>query len=134
LSHVGKIYRMGEIEVPVLYDVNLEIPAGELTVIVGPSGSGKSTLLNLIGGIDRPTTGEILLDGRDIARFSDSELTAYRRESVGFVFQFYNLVPTLTARENVMVSTEISRDGLDPAEALRMVGLEHRLDHFPSQM
>jgi putative ABC transport system ATP-binding protein len=125
---------MGDVEVPVLHDVNLDIASGAVTVVVGPSGSGKSTLLNLVGGIDRPSAGEILFDGRDIAHFSDAELTAYRRETVGFVFQFYNLVPTLTARENVMVSTEISSGGLDPDEALRLVGLEHRIDHFPSQM
>lgn len=134
LSGVSKTYHTGEVDVPVLHDVNLEIAAGAITVIVGPSGSGKSTLINIVGGIDRPSTGQILFDDRDLATFSDAELTAYRRETVGFVFQFYNLVPTLTATENVMVATEISSDGMDPTEALKLVGLEHRVDHFPSQM
>lgn len=134
LRHVDKVYRMGEVEVPVLHDVNLDIEQGELTVVVGPSGSGKSTLLNLVGGIDRPTAGEIWFEDRNLCLLSDGQLTAYRRENVGFIFQFYNLVPTLTARENVMVSTEVCRDPLDAGDALRLVGLEHRLDHFPAQL
>lgn len=134
LCRVGKIYHIGDVEVPVLNDVNLDIAAGETTVVVGPSGSGKSTLLNLVGGIDRPTAGEIWFAGRNLATLIDAELTAYRRASVGFVFQFYNLVPTLTARENVMVATQISSGGLSPDDALRMVGMEHRLDHFPAQL
>ncbi len=134
LRDVSKIYRMGDVDVPVLNDVRLDVLSGELMVIVGPSGSGKSTLLNLIGGIDRPTAGEVWFEGRNIAALSDAELTAYRRVSVGFVFQFYNLVPTLTARENVMVSTEISDDPLDPLEALELVELGRRVDHFPAQL
>ena len=134
LRGVGKIYHMGELDVPVLHDVDLDIHASELLVIVGPSGSGKSTLLNLIGGIDRPTSGTIHFEGRNVTALSDSALTVYRRKSIGFVFQFYNLVPTLTALENVLVSTEIAEDPLDAAECLEMVGLEHRIDHFPSQL
>jgi putative ABC transport system ATP-binding protein len=125
---------MGDVEVPVLHDVDLEVFHKEVMVVVGPSGSGKSTLLNLVGGIDTPTSGEIQFEGRTISQFSDAQLTAYRRESIGFVFQFYNLVPTLTAVENVMVSTEIASDPIDPVESLKLVGLGHRLDHFPSQM
>ena len=127
---------MGDVKVPVLHSVNLEIHEGDFVVIVGPSGSGKSTLLNLIGGLDRPTSGEIWFDSPDqkISGFSDSELTAYRREHVGFVFQFYNLVPTLTATENVQVASELSHEGMPPEEALNLVGLEHRVEHFPSQM
>ncbi|QDT49487.1 putative ABC transporter ATP-binding protein [Symmachiella dynata] len=134
LSGVSKTYRMGEVEVPVLHDVDLEIYAGEIMVIVGPSGSGKSTLLNIIGGIDSPTAGDVLFQDRDLAQLNERELTAYRREHVGFVFQFYNLVPTLTARENVLVSTEISRTPMDVDEVLEMVGLGDRKDHFPSQL
>ena len=134
LSGVSKTYRMGEVAVPVLHDVDLEIYPGEIMVIVGPSGSGKSTLLNIIGGIDNPTTGSVLFHDQDLALCNERELTAYRREHVGFVFQFYNLVPTLTARENVMVSTEIARSPMDADEALDLVGLAERKDHFPSQM
>lgn len=134
LHDVGKIYRMGDVEVPVLHDINLEIAEEEFVVVVGPSGSGKSTLLNLIGGIDSPTTGEVWFDGQNISSLSDSELTEYRRRHIGFIFQFYNLVPTLTARENVLVSTEISDAPLDAVEALKLVGLSQRLEHFPSQL
>jgi putative ABC transport system ATP-binding protein len=134
LREVSKTYYSGEIAVPVLHGVNLEIPHGDVLVVVGPSGSGKSTLLNIIGGIDSPTGGDVFFEGRDIARYTPAQLTLYRRDSVGFVFQFYNLVPTLTAFENVVVSTEISRNPMDPGEALQVVGLGHRLDHFPAQM
>lgn len=134
LRDVAKTYHSGEIAVPVLHNVNLEIPRGDVLVIVGPSGSGKSTLLNIVGGIDSPSAGSVEFEGRDIARYSPAQLTQYRRENVGFVFQFYNLVPTLTALENVVVSTEISRQPMDPTEALQVVGLGHRLDHFPAQM
>jgi putative ABC transport system ATP-binding protein len=134
LRNVGKIYHMGDVDVPVLHGVDLDLDKGELAVVVGPSGSGKSTLLNIIGGIDSPTSGEVFFEDRNLTRASESELTAYRRRNIGFVFQFYNLVPTLTAIENVLVSTEISRDPLDPLDALKLVGLEHRLDHFPSQL
>ncbi len=134
LDDVGKTYRMGDIDVPVLVGVNLEILTGEFLVVAGPSGSGKSTLLNLVGGIDRPTVGSITFDGQDLGTLSDRRLTLYRRQHVGFVFQFYNLVPTLTAAENVMVCTQISPRSMDPLDALRTVGLEHRVDHFPAQL
>jgi putative ABC transport system ATP-binding protein len=125
---------MGEVDVPALRDASLDISAGEVLIVVGPSGSGKSTLLNLIGGMDRPTSGEIWYAGRDLARASDRELTLYRRTQVGFVFQFYNLVPMLTALENVEVATEIADDPLDPRDALRLVGLADRAQHFPAQL
>lgn len=128
------MYRMGEVDVPALRDASLEIYKGEFLVIVGPSGSGKSTLLNLIGGMDRPTSGRVRFDGTDLAAASDADLTLYRRNEVGFVFQFYNLVPTLTALENVQVAVEIASDPLDPMEALAMVGIADRADHFPSQL
>ena len=114
--------------------VSLEIFEGELLVMVGPSGSGKSTILNIIGGLDRATAGRVFFRQREMTSFTAAELTRYRRDTVGFIFQFYNLVPNLTARENVMVSTEISRQPMDVDEALRLVQLEERLDHFPSQM
>lgn len=131
---VKKTFRMGEVDVPVLRGVDMRIHAGELTVILGASGSGKSTLLNIIGGIDRPSEGSILFHGSDLSGMDDSELTEYRRRSIGFVFQFYNLVPTLTARENVAVSTEIADNPMDPLEALKLVGLDDHVDHFPSQL
>lgn len=134
LQRVSKTYFMGDVAVPVLHDIDLQIPEGEMTVIVGPSGSGKSTLLNLIGGIDTPTSGLIRFRDEVISSYSERELTDYRRENVGFVFQFYNLIPTLTAAENVVVSTQISRQPMLPGEALDLVGLSHRLDHFPSQL
>ncbi len=134
LHEVGKTYQMGEVAVPVLQGVNLEVREGEITVIVGPSGSGKSTLLNMVGGIDTPTTGTIHFRDQEISLFTDRQLTDYRRHRIGFVFQFYNLVPTLTAVENVQVSTEICDAPIEPVKALTMVGLSHRLDHFPSQM
>ena len=129
-----KIYRMGESEVHALRGVDLEIGAGEFIVLLGPSGSGKSTLLNILGGLDTPTTGDVrflehLLTGAD-----EAELTRYRREHVGFVFQFYNLIPSLTARENVALVTDIAVNPMSPAEALAWVGLGERLDHFPSQL
>ncbi len=134
LRHIEKTYQMGNVAVPVLHDVNLDIVSDELMVVVGPSGSGKSTLLNLVGGIDTPSAGEVWFEDRNIAALGDAELTAYRRKSVGFVFQFYNLVPTLTARENVLVATEIGNGALDADESLKLVGLSHRLNHFPAQM
>jgi putative ABC transport system ATP-binding protein len=134
VQSVNKIYRMGEVDVPALRDAKLDIYDGEFLIIVGPSGSGKSTLLNLVGGMDRPTSGTVRFLDEDISRYSDRQLTMYRRTQVGFVFQFYNLIPTLTARENVEVAVEVVQDPLDPMEALRMVGLEDRADHFPSQL
>lgn len=134
LAHVSRTFAMGEVRVEVLKNLSLDIFRGELLAIVGPSGSGKTTLLNLIGGLDQPTAGEVTFDGRDLTHASSAELTRYRREDVGFVFQFYNLVPNLTARENVMVSTEIVEAPLDVDETLAMVGLADRASHFPSQL
>jgi putative ABC transport system ATP-binding protein len=125
---------MGEVDVPVLKGVNLEIRRGELTVVLGASGSGKSTLMNIIGGIDQPTAGEVWSDGKDLGLLGPGQLTEHRRENVGFVFQFYNLVPTLTALENVQVSTEVASNPMDPAEALELVELGDYLDYFPSQL
>lgn len=134
LDRIGRTYAMGEVAVEVLRDVNIEIDSAEILAIVGPSGSGKSTLLNLIGGLDKPTTGSVWFRDRDLTQLSSRELTLYRRDTVGFVFQFYNLVPNLTARENVLVSTEISRDPLDVDQSLELVELLERADHFPSQL
>ncbi|MFH1920366.1 MAG: ABC transporter ATP-binding protein [Planctomycetota bacterium] len=134
LENVGRTFQMGEVSVEALSDVTLEICEGEMLVMVGPSGSGKTTILNIVGGLDRATAGRVWFRDREMTTFTASELTGYRRDTVGFVFQFYNLVPNLTARENVLVSTEISRDPMDVNEALRLVDLEDRLDHFPSQL
>ncbi len=129
-----KIYRMGEVEVHALRGIDLLLYAGELVVLLGPSGSGKSTLLNILGGLDVPTAGHVWYHGEDLTSASDAELTAFRREHVGFVFQFYNLIPSLTARENVAIVTEIAPHPLAPEEALALVGLTERLDHFPAQL
>ena len=134
LDRVGRTYHMGEVAVEVLRGVSIEIGKAEILAIVGPSGSGKSTLLNLIGGLDKPTTGSVWYRDRDLAKLGSRDLTLYRRDTVGFVFQFYNLVPSLTARENVLAATEISRNPLDVDDTLEMVGLGDRADHFPSQM
>ncbi|QDT65083.1 ABC transporter ATP-binding protein [Calycomorphotria hydatis] len=134
LHDVTKNYHTGEVEVPVLRGIDLDIKAGEVLVLVGPSGSGKSTLLNIIGGIDSITLGELIFAGEEAADWSEAKRTEYRRAQVGFVFQFYNLVPTLTAKENVEVAARLSVDRLDTEEALKLVGLEHRMDHFPSQL
>jgi putative ABC transport system ATP-binding protein len=129
-----KVYRMGEVEVHALRGVDFELYEGELVVILGPSGSGKSTLLNVIGGLDVPTAGSMSYRDHDLTVQDESLLTNYRREHVGFVFQFYNLIPSLTARENVALVTEISRNPMKPEEALELVGLTDRMDHFPSQL
>ena len=129
-----KIYGEGAATVQALRGVSADVRAGEIIVFLGPSGSGKSTLLNILGGLDRPTSGEVWFRDKDLAGFDDAALTRYRRENVGFVFQFYNLVPGLTARENVELVTEIAHDPMRPEEALSLVGLGHRIDHFPSQM
>jgi putative ABC transport system ATP-binding protein len=131
---ITKIYDMGEVQVHALRGVDLELYEGELVVLLGPSGSGKSTLLNILGGLDTPTGGHVVYRGRDLHAAGEAELTAYRRRYVGFVFQFYNLIPSLTARENVALVTEIARQPLAPEEALRLVDLSHRLDHFPAQL
>jgi putative ABC transport system ATP-binding protein len=129
-----KLYRMGEIEVAALRGVDIDLYDGELVVLLGASGSGKSTLLNILGGLDVPTTGEVGYREHDLSIDDDAALTAYRREHVGFVFQFYNLIPSLTAKENVALVTDIADDPLDPEEALTLVGLEKRMDHFPSEL
>jgi putative ABC transport system ATP-binding protein len=134
LRQLTKTYRVGEVEVRALRDVTLAVPPGEFVVLLGPSGSGKSTLLNIMGGLDVPTAGEVRYHGEDLARAGDAALTAYRRRHVGFVFQFYNLIPSLTALENVQLVTEIATSPMSPEEALRLVGLDARRDHFPAQL
>jgi putative ABC transport system ATP-binding protein len=129
-----KTYRMGTTEVHALRGVDLGIQAGEFVVLLGPSGSGKSTLLNILGGLDTPTSGEVRFLEHELSNADEAELTRYRREHVGFVFQFYNLIPSLTARENVALVTDISERPMAPEEALAWVGLAERLDHFPSQL
>jgi len=134
LVDVGKTFEMGEVSVEVLRHITFDVNRGELLVMVGPSGSGKTTLLNIMGGLDSPSVGRLWYDGRELDNASARELTRYRRENVGFVFQFYNLVPNLTARENVLVATEIAKNPLNVDETLELVGLGHRMDHFPSQL
>ncbi len=129
-----KVYRMGTVEVNALRGVDVDFHEGELVVLLGPSGSGKSTLLNILGGLDAPTSGSVLFRGSELSMESERALNLYRRNHVGFVFQFYNLIPSLTARENVALVTEIARDPMPPAEALSMVGLGDRMDHFPAQL
>ena len=131
---LGKVYRTGEVEVVALRDVDLDVERGEFIVLLGPSGSGKSTLLNILGGLDTPTHGSFDFEGRPLAGASDAQLTAYRREHVGFVFQFYNLIPSLTVRENVALVTDIARDPMPIDDAVERVGLAHRRDHFPAQL
>jgi putative ABC transport system ATP-binding protein len=134
LENVGKTFQMGEVAVEALRGIELDIFDGEFLAIVGPSGSGKSTILNIVGGLDQPTAGTVVYLGEDITRARPRELTRYRREEVGFVFQFYNLVPNLTAHENVLVAAELSEAPLDVDEVLALVGLSDRADHFPAQL
>ena len=129
-----KVYQMGEVEVHALRGVDLELARGEFVVLLGASGSGKSTLVNIMGGLDRPSAGELWYEGEELSGASERELTEFRRRYVGFVFQFYNLIPSLTARENVAVVTEIATDPMRPEEALEIVGLGGRMDHFPAQL
>ena len=131
---VRKVYRMGEVEVAAVDGMTFDIERGELVVVVGPSGAGKTTLLNMLGGMDACSSGTIMLDGREISAFSEKELTYYRRYDIGFVFQFYNLVPNLTALENVELASQICKDPLDAGTVLKQVGLGHRLDNFPAQL
>ena len=131
---VTKVYDMGEVQVHALRGIDLELFGSELAVMLGPSGSGKSTLLNILGGLDVPTDGRVFYREGELTAAGDRELTRYRRHHVGFVFQFYNLIPSLTARENVALVTEISPDPLTPEEALDLVGLGDRMDHFPAQL
>jgi putative ABC transport system ATP-binding protein len=134
LRHLGKTYRMGEVTVDALSDLSLDLEQGEFLVLLGASGSGKSTLLNILGGLDTPSAGEISYLDHDLTRASDDELTRFRRQHVGFVFQFYNLIPSLTALENVQLVTEIASDPMDAGQALSMVGLADRMHHFPAQL
>lgn len=134
LRSISKSYRMGEVRVDALRDVSLSFSSGELVVLLGASGSGKSTLLNIIGGLDCVSEGELHFRERDLSAAGEAELTAYRRRSIGFVFQFYNLIPSLSALENVELVTEIAADPMPASEALRLVGLEERMNHFPAQL
>ncbi|SDZ80924.1 ABC transporter ATP-binding protein [Microbulbifer marinus] len=129
-----KLYGSGESRVYALRGVDLEVPRGEMVVLLGPSGSGKSTLLNILGGLDSPTEGRVYFDSWELTAFDDEHLTRFRREYVGFVFQFYNLIPSLTARENVALVTEIAEEPMTPERALELVGLGKRMDHFPAQL
>ena len=133
-ENISKVYTTGDGETPVLRDFNLQVAEGELVVLLGPSGSGKSTLLNILGGLDTPTTGKVFFRDAELTAADDAALTLYRRQSVGFVFQFYNLIPTLTAEENVALITDIAAKPMKPREALDLVDLSHRRDHFPSQL
>ncbi|WP_417666329.1 ABC transporter ATP-binding protein [Roseibium sp.] len=131
---LSKVYGSGELAIWALRDVDIDLYEGELVVLLGASGSGKSTLLNIVGGLDQPTSGQVFFDGEEITGYDDNALTRFRRDHVGFVFQFYNLVPSLTAEENVALVTEIAPDPMAPAEALELVGLGERLTHFPAQL
>lgn len=133
-QNISKLYQMGELEVVAVKKVDLEIYKGEFVVILGPSGSGKSTLLNILGGMDTPTDGNVFMEGDNIIGFNEKKLTYYRRDKVGFVFQFYNLMGTLTAKENVELATEICQNALDIDEVMDTVGLGDRKDHFPAQL
>ena len=133
-ENVKKVYMMGEIAIEALKDATFEINKGEICVIVGPSGAGKTTLLNILGGMDTLTSGSVWLDGNEISKYSQKQLTSYRRYDIGFVFQFYNLVQNLTALENVSLATQICKNPMDSAEALDKVGLSNRLNNFPSQL
>ena len=133
-EHLGKRYRTGNQDILALQDVNLRVQAGEFIVLLGPSGSGKSTLLNILGGLDRPSSGRAWFADHDLSEADDAQLTRYRREHVGFVFQFYNLMPSLTVRENVQLVTDLVPGAMAAEDALARVGLQERLDHFPSQL
>ena len=133
-QNLSKVYRSGEVEVHALRGVDFEAREGELLVLLGPSGSGKSTLLNILGGLDHASSGHLWFREEDFSQYDDRRLTEYRRGHVGFIFQFYNLIPSLTARENVALVTEIARNPMTPEEALGLVGLRERMDHFPAQL
>lgn len=134
LKDVVKTYKMGEIEIKAADNISFPIEKGEFVIVVGPSGAGKTTVLNILGGMDKATSGEIIVDGTDIGKFTEKELTKYRRDDVGFVFQFYNLVQNLTALENVELASQLKEDALDAEDVLAEVGLGNRLDNFPSQL
>lgn len=133
-KNVKKEYKMGEVMIQALNDTNFTIEKGELTVIVGPSGAGKTTALNILGGMDRVTTGKVLIDGKDITKLKEKELIRYRRDDIGFVFQFYNLIQNLTAKENVELALQICKAPLNPEDVLKQVGLAERMNNFPSQL
>lgn len=134
VKNESKVYQMGETKIFANRDVNFEVEEGKVTVILGASGAGKSTVLNMLGGMDSPTSGQIMIDNMDIATFNDRQLTNYRRHDVGFVFQFYNLIPNLSTLENVELATSLVKDGQAPEEVLKAVGLQERMDNFPSQL
>lgn len=134
IRNLTKTYASGDIEVQAVKDVSFEIKRGEVVVIVGESGAGKTTLLNLLGGMDTPTEGQIIIDGKDISQYNEKQLTQYRREDIGFVFQFYNLVQNLTTIENVELATQICKNAKNPKTILNQVGLSHRINNFPSQL
>ncbi|MCR4281808.1 MAG: ABC transporter ATP-binding protein [Bauldia sp.] len=134
IQGLTKVYRSADVEVQALRGVDATLSEGEIAVMLGPSGSGKSTFLNILGGLDTASAGSVLFRDRELTRFSDRELTLYRRDHVGFVFQFYNLIPSLTAKENVALVTEVSKNPMPPEEALDLVGLKDRMGHFPAQM
>ena len=132
--NVNKVYEMGEIKINALNNTNFQIEKGELVVIVGPSGAGKTTALNILGGMDTATSGRVIVDGKEVTRLKNKELIGYRRNDIGFVFQFYNLVQNLTARENVELATQICKKSLNPEQVLEKVGLKDRMNNFPSQL
>ncbi|WP_192900405.1 ABC transporter ATP-binding protein [Roseitalea porphyridii] len=134
VDDLTKVYTSGEVEVRALAGIDMTLHEGEMAVLLGPSGSGKSTLLNIIGGLDRASSGTVLFEGQDLTAYTDRQLTRYRRNHIGFVFQFYNLIPSLTAWENVSLVTEVARDPMKPEEALAMVDLGDRMSHFPAQL
>ena len=134
VKNLSKIYQMGEVKIKAIENVSFSIDEGELVVILGPSGAGKTTILNILGGMDSPTSGYIVVDGTDISKYNRKELTKYRRYDIGFVFQFYNLVGNLTALENVELANQICKNPRDSKETLKSVGLESRMDHFPAQL
>ena len=134
LENVSKIYGSKEVKIIAVDEISFQIQKGEFVVVVGPSGAGKTTVLNILGGMDKATSGNVWIDGKNIAKYTDRQLTGYRREDIGFVFQFYNLVPNLTATENVELALQISKDPLDAEEVLKDVGLGHRLNNFPAQL
>ncbi len=134
LKNVVKEYHMGEVSIKAVNGINFQIKEGEFVVIVGPSGAGKTTVLNILGGMDSATSGQVMVSGQDISKFNERQLTNYRRDDIGFVFQFYNLVQNLTAKENVELALQICKNPLDATTVLKEVGLEHRMDNFPSQL
>lgn len=133
-KNINKVYQMGEVKIKALNKTSFEIEKGELVVILGPSGAGKTTCLNILGGMDTATSGTVLVDGKDITSYSEKDLIMYRRNNIGFVFQFYNLVQNLTALENVELAVQLCKDHLDPKTILNKVGLKNRVDNFPSQL